>query len=134
MNAKNRNIITVIILAAVITVAGIVTYSFTGFFIQETDTGNGNGGEAGYEETLAKCLTAKGVKMYGAYWCGHCKNQKDMFGEAFQYIDYVECTQDQAACDAAGISGYPTWVGPDGTKYPGEKTLESLAQTFGCDI
>lgn len=25
-------------------------------------------------DTFASCLTKKGVKMYGAYWCGHCKD------------------------------------------------------------
>lgn len=85
-----------------------------------------------YEETLAKCLTEKGVKMYGAYWCGHCKNQKEMFGDAFQYVDYIECTETPGLCDSAGVSGYPTWVGPDGSKYPGEKSLNELANMFGC--
>jgi len=26
--------------------------------------------------TFAKCLTENGAKMYGAYWCTHCENQK----------------------------------------------------------
>ena len=32
-------------------------------------------------DALAQCLTAKGVKMYGAYWCSHCQNQKKAFGD-----------------------------------------------------
>ena len=29
--------------------------------------------------------------MYGLYWCPHCIEQKQMFGEAFHYVPYVEC-------------------------------------------
>src|SRR5215467_2633829 len=42
-------------------------------------------------DAFAKCLTAKNAKMYGAYWCPHCQDQKEMFGSSFQYAPYVEC-------------------------------------------
>ena len=43
-------------------------------------------------EQFATCLTENGATMYGAEWCGHCKAQKEMFGEAaFEKVDYVEC-------------------------------------------
>ncbi len=32
---------------------------------------------------FARCLTDRQVKMYGAYWCPHCAEQKEMFGESF---------------------------------------------------
>ena len=35
--------------------------------------------------------------MYGAYWCPHCQAQKKVFGESFQYVPYVECTQQNRA-------------------------------------
>ena len=35
---------------------------------------------------FAKCLSAQQAKMYGAYWCPHCAEQKEMFGGAFQYV------------------------------------------------
>ena len=36
------------------------------------------------EIALAKHLSKTGAKMYGAFWCGHCANQKEVFGkEAF---------------------------------------------------
>ncbi|MFA5797095.1 MAG: peptidylprolyl isomerase [Candidatus Woesearchaeota archaeon] len=87
--------------------------------------------------TLAKCLTEKGVLFYGAYWCTHCANQKQMFGDALIYITYVECADPDNAqtqtpeCTAAGISGYPTWI-INSKKYPGEQPLEKLAQLSGC--
>ncbi|VVB59249.1 Uncharacterised protein [uncultured archaeon] len=88
------------------------------------------------KDNLAKCLTSKGVKMYGAYWCPHCANQKQVWGSSFKYIDYVECDPNGAnanpqACKDAGISGYPTWI-INGLKYPGEEDLGTLAKLAGC--
>ncbi|MEK7611145.1 MAG: thioredoxin domain-containing protein [Patescibacteria group bacterium] len=86
--------------------------------------------------TFAEYLTEKGVVMYGAYWCSHCQNQKQMFGSAFQYITYVECTKETEKCVAAGVKGYPTWIFPKADKagvdkLEGEITLDKLAQTAG---
>lgn len=81
---------------------------------------------------LAKCLTEKGVKMYGAEWCGHCQNQKKMFGEAFQFVNYIDCDKNVQACDEAAVRGYPTWL-INGQKYEGEQTLEELASAAGCN-
>lgn len=69
-------------------------------------------------DSFAKCLTEKGVKMYGAYWCGHCANQKKAFGESFKYVNYIECADENnrniqlEVCVKAGIEGYPTWEFP----------------------
>jgi len=94
--------------------------------------------EPGRYDALAQCLSDKGVKMYGAYWCSHCQNQKEMFGESFSKVDYVECSlpggQGQTdECAAAGISGYPTWEFGDGSRVEGELQLSVLAQKSGCE-
>jgi glutaredoxin len=96
-----------------------------------TNTAGGGGTTGSALDEFAKCLTVKGVKMYGASWCPHCKNQKDAFGSSFQYVDYVECTERQADCDNAGIEGYPTWI-INGEKFPGEQSFEELSQQSGC--
>lgn len=74
-----------------------------------------NGSAANYD-SLAKCLSDKGVKMYGAYWCPHCQNQKKAFGDSFKYINYIECADGQNGqtqiCKDNGITGYPTWEFP----------------------
>jgi len=90
-------------------------------------------------EALAKCLTEKGVKFYGAYWCGHCQNQKASFGSAAQYLPYIECVdkttgQLSEVCKTAGIEAFPTWIFPDGTKQMGEIPLQELAQLAGCPV
>jgi hypothetical protein len=45
---------------------------------------------------LAKKLKDLNSKMYGAYWCSHCYNQKQELGqEAFyQNIPYIECDKE----------------------------------------
>merc|ERR1712217_336666 len=41
---------------------------------------------------LAAHLKAKGAIFYGAYWCPHCRNQREMFGaEALALIPMIEC-------------------------------------------
>jgi thiol-disulfide isomerase/thioredoxin len=90
-------------------------------------------------ETLAKCLTKKGVIMYGAYWCPHCQKQKALFGDAFQYVKYQECDSNgnngnPKICEAAGIKGYPTWQIPGSGKIEGEQTFEELAKAADCQL
>ena len=88
-------------------------------------------GEA--EIALAKHLTATGAKKYGAFWCPHCYDQKQLFGkEAFAEVNYLECdpkgeNPQREACLAAGIQSFPTWE-IDGKFYPGTKTLAELAK------
>lgn len=89
-------------------------------------------------DKLARCLTSQGVKMYGAYWCGHCKKQKEAFGEAFSQIDYVECSDSSnpqaqtKECEDAGIVSYPTWHFGLGDRLTGEVSMEKLAAKAGC--
>ncbi len=95
--------------------------------------------EPGKYDKLAECLTEKGVKMYGAYWCDHCKSQKAMFGSSFEKVNYIECSlaggQGQTEeCREAGIEGYPTWEFGDGERLGGEVALETLAEKSGCEL
>lgn len=93
--------------------------------------------EAGQYDNLAKCLAAKNVRMYGAYWCVHCQNIKKAFGSSWQYIKYIECSLaggkgQTEECNEAGIKGYPTWVFGNGEQLSGEVKLEQLAEKSGC--
>lgn len=88
-------------------------------------------GEA--EIALAKHLTATGVKSYGAFWCPHCFEQKELFGkEAATEINYIECdpqgqNPQRDVCVAKGIQSFPTWE-IDGKLNPGVKLLDELAK------
>jgi uncharacterized membrane protein/glutaredoxin len=65
---------------------------------------------------LAEHLGARGAVFYGASWCPHCQQQKDLFGAAASRLPYIECSPNgpraarATACETAGIRNYPTWV------------------------
>src|SRR3989344_9302749 len=88
----------------------------------------------GQIDAFAKCLTEKGVVMYGAFWCPHCARTKARFGSAFKYIKYVECdpkgdAQQAELCISKGIERYDTWDFVNGERYDkGEPSFELLAE------
>ncbi|MCX6798840.1 MAG: hypothetical protein NTW59_01955, partial [Candidatus Diapherotrites archaeon] len=43
---------------------------------------------------FAKCLTEKGVTVYGfgTSWCTFCTEQEKMFGNAWKDLNYIECS------------------------------------------
>ncbi len=86
-------------------------------------------------DALAQCLADKGVKFYGASWCSHCKEQKEMFGGAESKLTYIECAVGQGQsqiCTKAGIVSYPTWVNAQGEKQLGALSFKQLADFSGC--
>ena len=88
-----------------------------------------------WQAGLAKHLTEVKATMYGAYWCPHCMEQKELFGEAFKYINYVECDPmgrraNPALCHEKGIKVYPTWE-IKGNFYQGVRSLEELFKLSG---
>jgi hypothetical protein len=119
----------VIIAAVLIVVFGVVYY-------------------IGYKKTsshkldaFAKCLTDRGVKMYGAYWCPHCAEQKELFGESMPYVPYVECgvygkrNEEQPVCKDAGIHHFPTWQFPPvGERVEAVMPLADLSARTGCPL
>lgn len=85
-------------------------------------------------DTFAQCLASKNLTMYGAYWCSHCKVEKDRFGDSFKYVPYVECTEKADECLAEGVESYPTWIDANGIKYVGEQGLEKLSEISSCQL
>ena len=90
-------------------------------------------------DAFAKCLTEEGVKMYGSITCGHCNNNKLLFGSSFQYINYIEChprgeNEQSELCLAENIEYVPAWEFPDGTRETGEKNFYELAEKTGCPL
>jgi glutaredoxin len=86
---------------------------------------------------IAQCLADKGVKMYGAVWCSHCKQQKEAFGEAFDLIDYIECDantnlETAKICVENKIESVPAWDIPGQEIISGFHEPEDLAELAGC--
>jgi uncharacterized membrane protein len=97
------------------------------------------------EIALAQHLKEIGANMYGAYWCPHCYEQKQLFGiQALENMPYVECaedgvdpqislckqTLDKAAKQTGQQAGFPTWE-VKGQYYLGRQSLEDLAKASG---
>ena len=92
-------------------------------------------------DAFARCLTARGVKMYGAWWCPHCVEQKEKFGASFEYAPYVECgikgdLHGQAqVCKDEKVVHYPTWqFPPTGERVERVFTLQELSDRTGCSL
>jgi hypothetical protein len=91
-------------------------------------------------DRFAKCLADKGATMYGVFWCDHCREQKEKFGDSFKYASYVECvTQDAPRtlipeCKALGIKHTPTWIFSDGEHVEGVMGLDQLAAKTHCKM
>lgn len=90
-------------------------------------------------DTFASCIKDSGAMFYGAFWCPHCQNQKAMFGISAKLLPYTECSTPDGKnqlkiCTDAGVSSYPTWVFPDGTKETGEVSLERLSEKTSCAL
>lgn len=123
----------------VIVMTLIGTLGVYNFRTADVDTGPGipivnTSGPA--EISLAKHLTQAGAVMYGAYWCSHCHDQKELFGKtAFSQINYVECdpggqNPQPDLCRAKNIQGYPTWEIAQ-TNHSGTRSLPELANLSG---
>ncbi|MAF36739.1 hypothetical protein CL622_06500 [archaeon] len=100
---------------------------------------DGNATREGPHDALADCLTDSGAKMYGAYWCPHCLDQKAMFGDSWNKVNYIECSLPNRGgqtrtCDLMDIESYPTWEFGDGSRQSGALTLDELAEKSGCNV
>jgi len=90
-------------------------------------------------DSFAKCLATKQAKMYGLYWCPHCIEQKEMFGDAFHNVPYVECaikgsSEITPECKIAGVKLFPTWQFGTDPPREGVLSLEALSDKTGCSL
>lgn len=107
------------------TISNITGKSIFGLFVKNPDTEN--------LDAFASCLTEKKVKMYGTDWCHYCQNQKELFGDSFKFINYINCDKKKQECITVGVEGYPTWE-INNKLYPGVQQLTKLAELTGCSI
>lgn len=87
---------------------------------------------------FAQCLKKEGATFYGAFWCPHCQDQKDMFKGAVEQLPYQECSkpnrQQNAVCNKANIKSYPTWEFADDSRQTGVLSYTQLSEATGCEI
>ena len=93
----------------------------------------------GEYDAFAKCIANTSTTFYGAFWCPHCHDQKNEFGNSAQYLPYAECSLPDASgqtqiCIDKNIQEYPTWQFPDGSRVTGIQTLQTLSEKTGCPL
>jgi hypothetical protein len=140
MNSKITSIVTWVVLLGVV-IGGFAWYGLTADSrasekaIQEAqDRSDLTSTSTVLLDDFAKCVAEHGVVMYGAWWCPHCKNEKKRFGDSFQYINYVECTDNPQLCTDKQVESYPTWIFGDGSRLSGELGFAPLAEKTGCSL
>ncbi len=89
-------------------------------------------------DNFAKCLTTSGAAVYTTFWCPHCKEQKELFGDSIKYVNVVECdpkgeNAKPEECDKNNIKGYPTWI-IGSEQFSGVQTLDKLAELTECKL
>jgi thiol-disulfide isomerase/thioredoxin len=101
----------------------------------------GAAGKPANLDGFARCLGEKKAAMYGAFWCDHCREQKELFGDSAQYLPYVECVEKGTRkiieqCKALGIRRTPTWIfEQSGERLEGKVlSLQELSQKSGCKL
>jgi hypothetical protein len=82
------------------------------------------------DSDTAKCIGSKST-LYTQLGCSHCKDQEEMFGENYQYLNKIDCWYDNQPCIANNITGTPTWIIKN-EKYPGVQSIEKLKELTGC--
>ena len=76
---------------------------------------------------LAEHLAVKGVRLYGAFWCPECAEQKAMFGSAADALPYVECGFGSPRAD---VELLPSWEF-GGVVLPGMLSIAELERRSG---
>jgi glutaredoxin len=87
-------------------------------------------------DDFAQCLTDKGARFFGAYWCPHCKDQKKLLDNSTK-LPYIECSTPNGKaqleqCISEEIKGYPTWKFADGSVMDQIMEPAALAEKTGC--
>ncbi|MEF8725875.1 MAG: hypothetical protein V5A83_02965 [Candidatus Bipolaricaulota bacterium] len=83
-------------------------------------------------DEFAGCLTKLGVKLKTLPYCGGCQKQKELFGEATEYLVNVNCQEYGDFCGKRHRY-VPAWLSEEKV-LKGIKSLEELAKAFNCEL
>ncbi|GIW98701.1 MAG: peptidyl-prolyl cis-trans isomerase [Pirellulaceae bacterium] len=87
---------------------------------------------------FAKALADSGTRFFGAAWCPFCTEQKELFEDGGKYLPFIEVTNPDRTPNSIavseGITQYPTWEFPDGTRLTGVQSLDTISQRSGVAI
>ncbi|MEK6967732.1 MAG: hypothetical protein AABX51_03820 [Nanoarchaeota archaeon] len=89
--------------------------------------------QPGKYDSFSKCLSEKGVVVYGNDWCQYTATQKEDFGKSFKYLNYKICDEIRPGCQQKGITITPSWD-MNGTLLSGVQDLSILSELSGCPL
>ena len=110
-----------LLIAAILIAFGLIAYTF--YFRAQ---------QPGQYDEFTKCLTEKGIKMYGNDACQYTTKQRNMFGNSELYLNYIKCTGG-VECDIKKVKITPTWE-INGTMLEGVQSFEKLSELSGCKL
>ena len=87
-------------------------------------------GNGEINEKEAICVGENSV-LYVKLGCPACEKQKEMFGEFYQYLTIIDCSNNLQECMDAEIIGTPTWIINE-KLHPRVQSIEKLKQLTGC--
>ncbi len=90
-----------------------------------------NSSKPGEADSFAKCLTEKGVVVFGNDYCEYTVQNLNFFGKSKEYLNYVKCVDNEELCDSKGITITPTWE-INGETYDGVLNFNRLSELSGC--
>lgn len=116
-----KKFVLIMITLFVVSLFFLVKPAFTGRSIEEVNL-----------DKLSNCIGNNSV-MYGIDWSPLSITQKEIFGDSFLSINYVNCDFNNKVCLDKKITNYPAWE-IDGKIHYGVKKLKDLAKLTNCSI
>ena len=113
-----------------IVLGGIVTVIYS----SKTDSEDIN------KKSIVQCIKENGSTFYGAFWCPHCAEQKEILGRRKNNYNYIECSTPDSKdttqiCKDETIQNYPTWKFENDPRVcRGVTPLRVLANITGCGL
>lgn len=86
--------------------------------------------------TLTRCLSKHGIVMYGSNEDSDTILQKQELGDAFLYINYIDCKDPSSGTlkeECSGMRVFPIWE-LNGVFTVGFRSADYLAEISGCSI
>jgi len=80
------------------------------------------------DKETAQCI-GKNSLLYVQLGCSHCKDQEQIFGNNYQYLNVVDCFFELEKC--GDITHTPTWI-INNQKYEGVQNIDKLKELTGC--
>jgi thiol-disulfide isomerase/thioredoxin len=116
-----------------ITIVALVIILGGSYFLNTKSTTSGK------YDTFATCIANSGAQFFGAFWCPHCREQKELFESSAKLLPYIECSTpdgqgQKQVCTDKEIKSYPTWIFANGERLTGTLEFAELAQKTACPL